>query len=56
MNDRYRISTARERWKELREESEKNVKLQAYKQRKNDLAFNFVPVEACSGDLEGVAG
>ena len=34
----------------------KNVKLQAYKQRKNDLAFNLVPVEACSGDLYWVAG
>ena len=33
----------------------KNVKLQAYIQRKNDLAFNFVPVEECSGDLQLVA-
>tara|TARA_R110002167_G_scaffold196777_1_gene399729 strand:+ start:1952 stop:2104 length:153 start_codon:yes stop_codon:yes gene_type:complete len=29
----------------------KNVKLQAYKQKENDFAFNFVPVEECSGDL-----
>lgn len=28
-----------------------NVKLQAYKQKENDLAFDFVPVEECSGDL-----
>jgi len=27
------------------------VKLQAYKQKLNDLALNFVPVEECSGDL-----
>jgi len=27
------------------------VKLQAHKQKENDLAFNFVPVEECSGDL-----
>ncbi len=29
----------------------KNVKLQAYKQKTNDLAFYFVPVEECSGEL-----
>ena len=34
----------------------KNVKLQAYKQKENDLAFNFVPVEECSGDLYLAAG
>ena len=34
----------------------KNVKLQAYKQKENDLAFHFVPVEECSGDLQLVAG
>jgi hypothetical protein len=34
----------------------KNVKLQAYNQKKNDLAFDFVPVEECSGELKRVAG
>ena len=31
------------------------MKLQAHKQKKNDLAFYFVPVEECSGDLKLVA-
>jgi hypothetical protein len=34
----------------------KNVKLQAYKQKINDLTFFFVPVEECSDELYLMAG